>query len=61
MTAKQKDAAKDKFMEDPGTKVMVCNIMAAGVGLSLTAANALIFNNMSLVPGDNLQFADRVH
>ena len=61
MTAKQKDAAKDKFMEDPNTKIMVCNIMAAGVGLSLTAANALIFNNMSFVPGDNLQFADRVH
>ena len=61
MTAKQKDAAKDKFMEDPNTKIMVCNIMAAGVGLSLTAANALIFNNMSFVPGDNLQFSDRVH
>ena len=61
MTAKQKDAAKDKFMEDKNIKVMICNIMAAGVGLSLTASNALIFNNMSFVPGDNLQFADRVH
>jgi SNF2 family DNA or RNA helicase len=35
--------------------------MAAGVGLSLTASNALVFNNMSFVPGDNLQFSDRVH
>ena len=61
MTAKQKDAAKDRFMDDPNVKIMICNIMAAGVGLSLTAANALIFNNMSFVPGDNLQFADRVH
>ena len=61
MTSKQKDAAKDKFMESKDVNVMVCNIMAAGVGLSLTASNALIFNNMSFVPGDNLQFADRVH
>ena len=61
MTAKQKDAAKDKFMEDNKVNVMVCNIMAAGVGLSLTASNALVFNNMSFVPGDNLQFSDRVH
>lgn len=61
MTAKQKDAAKDKFMEDKKVSVMICNIMAAGVGLSLTASNALVFNNISFVPGDNLQFADRVH
>ena len=61
MTSKQKDAAKDKFMEDEKVNVMVCNIMAAGVGLSLTASNALIFNNMSFVPGDNLQFEDRIH
>lgn len=61
LQAKQKDAVKDKFMEDDKVKVMVCNIMAAGVGLSLTAANVLIFNNMSFVPGDNLQFEDRIH
>jgi SNF2 family DNA or RNA helicase len=61
MNAKQKDAAKDKFMEDERVNVMVCNLMDAGVGLSLTASNALIFNNMSFVPGDNLQFEDRIH
>lgn len=61
MNSKQKDAAKDKFMEDENVNVMICNIMAAGVGLSLTASNALIFNNMSFVPGDNLQFEDRIH
>ena len=61
MTAKQKDAAKDKFMEDEKVNVMICNIQAAGVGLSLTASNALVFNNMSFVPGDNIQFSDRIH
>lgn len=61
MNAKQKDAAKDKFMEDDKVNVMVCNIMAAGVGLSLTASNALIFNSMDYVPASNMQFEDRVH
>ena len=61
MTAKQKDAAKDKFMEDNKVNVMVCNIMAAGVGLSLTASNALVFNSMDYVPASNMQFEDRVH
>ena len=36
-------------------------LIAAGVGLTLTAANALVFNNISFVPGDNQQFMDRVH
>jgi SWI/SNF-related matrix-associated actin-dependent regulator 1 of chromatin subfamily A len=61
MTAKQKDAAKDKFMEDKKVSVMICNIMAAGVGLSLTASNALVFNTMDYVPASNMQFEDRVH
>lgn len=61
MNAKQKDAAKDKFMEDPECKVFIGQLIAAGVGLTLTAANALVFNNISFVPGDNQQFMDRVH
>ena len=61
MTAKQKDAAKDKFMENGKVNVMICNIMAAGVGLSLTASNALVFNSMDYVPASNMQFEDRVH
>jgi SWI/SNF-related matrix-associated actin-dependent regulator 1 of chromatin subfamily A len=61
MNAKQKDAAKDKFMEDDKVSVMICNIMAAGVGLSLTASNALVFNSMDYVPASNMQFEDRVH
>jgi SNF2 family DNA or RNA helicase len=61
MNAKQKDAAKDKFMEDPECKVFIGNLDAAGVGLTLTAATALVFNNISFVPGSNQQFQDRVH
>ena len=61
MDAKHKDKAQAEFMENPDVKVFIGNIMAAGVGLTLTAANALIFNDFSYVPGDNQQFQDRLH
>ena len=61
MNAKQKDAAKDKFMEDPECKVFIGQLIAAGVGLTLTAANALVFNTFDYVYGNNSQFQDRVH
>lgn len=61
MNAKQKDAAKDKFMEDPECKVFIGQLIAAGVGLTLTAANALVFNTFDYVHGNNSQFMDRVH
>lgn len=61
MNAKQKDAAKDKFMEDTECKVFIGQLIAAGVGLTLTAANALVFNTFDYVYGNNSQFQDRVH
>lgn len=61
MDSKQKDRAQTAFMENPEVKVFIGNINAAGVGLTLTASNALIFNDFDYVPGNNAQFADRVH
>ena len=61
MNTKQKDAAKDKFMEDPECKVFIGQIIASSVGLTLTAATALVFNNISFVPSDNQQMCDRIH
>jgi SNF2 family DNA or RNA helicase len=61
MNAKEKDEAKDRFMNDPNIKVFIGNIIAAGVGITLTSARILVFNNISFVPGDNSQFRDRVH
>lgn len=61
MTSKQKDKAKDEFMENPKIKVFIGNINAAGVGLTLIAGTICIFNCFSWVPGDNLQFIDRIH
>lgn len=60
MTIKQKDKSEKEFMTNPNVKVFIGNINAAGVGINLVAANKLVFNNMSFVPGDNKQFEDRI-
>ncbi len=61
MSIKQKDEAKRKFMEEPEVMVFIGNIIAAGVGLTLTVSHICVFNSFSWVPGDNLQMMDRVH
>lgn len=61
MTAKQKDKAKQAFMEDDNVRIFIGNIAACGVGLTLVSGNICIFNNFSWVPGDNKQTMDRVH
>jgi SWI/SNF-related matrix-associated actin-dependent regulator 1 of chromatin subfamily A len=61
MNAKQKDAAQKAFMEDPEIMVFIGQIIAAGVGLTLTSAHKVIFSNMSFVPGDCRQFEDRCY
>lgn len=61
MSLKQKDAAKNKFITDENTKIFIGNIISAGVGITLTVSNKLIFNDISYVPSDNSQFQDRIY
>ena len=61
ISAKDKDKNIQKFTNDPNVMVLIGNIMAAGVGITLIASNKLIFNNISFVPGDNLQMQDRIY
>lgn len=61
ITAKDKDKNIEKFTNDPNVMVLVGNIMAAGVGITLIASCKLIFNNISFVPADNLQMQDRIY
>jgi SWI/SNF-related matrix-associated actin-dependent regulator 1 of chromatin subfamily A len=53
--------AVDKFQENDKIQVFCGNIKAAGVGLTLTAGEAVIMNDLSFVPSDHSQAEDRAY
>ena len=53
--------AVQRFQNDPSTKVFIGNILAAGTGLTLTAAPHVIIVEPDWVPSNNAQFEDRAH
>ena len=61
MNSKQKDASQKAFMEDPTIMVFIGNIIAAGVGITLTSSYTMIYNNLSFVPGECRQMEDRIY
>ena len=61
MNQKQKDAAQKAFIEDPNVMVFIGQVIAAGVGLTLTVSRTLIFNNIDFVPSSNRQMEDRIY
>jgi SWI/SNF-related matrix-associated actin-dependent regulator 1 of chromatin subfamily A len=58
-TKPQRQYAVDQFQENEKIKVFVGNLKAAGVGITLTAAEAVIMNDLSFVPSDHSQAEDR--
>jgi SWI/SNF-related matrix-associated actin-dependent regulator 1 of chromatin subfamily A len=61
MSKVQRQDAVDRFQEDEKVKVFVGNIKAAGVGITLTAAEAVIMNDLSFLPSDHSQSEDRAY
>ena len=57
----QRQHAVDEFQTNEKIKVFVGNLKAAGVGITLTAAEAVIINDLSFVPGDLSQAEDRAY
>jgi SWI/SNF-related matrix-associated actin-dependent regulator 1 of chromatin subfamily A len=57
----QRQYAVDQFQENEKVKVFVGNLKAAGVGLTLTAAEVVIMNDLSFVPAEHAQAEDRAY
>ena len=57
----QRQQAVDLFQNDEKIQVFVGNLKAAGVGLTLTAAEAVIMNDLSFVPAEHAQAEDRAY
>lgn len=51
----------DQFQENDKIKVFVGNLKAAGVGITLTKAEAVVMNDLSFVPSDHSQAEDRAY
>ena len=61
MSSRKRQESVDKFQNDKNINVFIGNIKAAGVGITLTAGEVVIMNDLSFVPSDHLQGEDRCH
>ena len=61
MSKPNRQHSVDEFQNNDKVKVFVGNLKAAGVGITLTAAEAVIMNDLSFVPSDHSQAEDRAY
>jgi SWI/SNF-related matrix-associated actin-dependent regulator 1 of chromatin subfamily A len=61
MSKERRQESVDKFQTDPKTKVFISNIVAGGVGITLTEAEVVIMNDLSFVPAHHSQAEDRAY
>lgn len=60
-SAVAKQSAVDAFQNNPETRLIVCSIKAAGVGLTLTASSNVAFVELAWTYADCCQCEDRAH
>ncbi|QIG49467.1 DEAD/DEAH box helicase [Nordella sp. HKS 07] len=56
-----RQAAVDRFQDDPDAKVALCNLIAGGVGITLTASRHVLFQDLDWVPANHAQAEDRCY
>lgn len=61
MSKSARQNSVDQFQENDKIKVFVGNLKAAGVGITLTEAEAVVMNDLSFVPSDHSQAEDRAY
>jgi SNF2 family DNA or RNA helicase len=61
MSKERKQESVDKFQNNDKVKVFISNIVAGGVGITLTAAEVVIMNDLSFVPAHHSQAEDRAY
>jgi len=61
MSDEEKDESVQRFQNDPKVKIFMGQILAAGVGITLTASSNVRFLEFDWTPGNMQQAADRLH
>ena len=61
MSKEEKQESVDKFQNDDSIMIFVSNIKAGSVGITLTAAEVVVKNDLSFVPSDHAQAEDRAY
>ena len=60
-TPKAREASILAFQEDPEVQIIVCSLMAAGVGINLQVASNVVLAELSWTDAEQTQAIDRVH
>ena len=59
--ASERQQRADRFQEDDSVQILAAQITAGGVGLNLTAARQVVFNDLDWVPVNHWQAEDRAY
>ena len=61
LSAEEKQKSIDGFQQNPNIQIIICNIKAAGVGITLTASSRVAFVEYPWTYADCVQCEDRAH